>query len=236
MLSLKSLKLPNHIAIIPDGNRRWAKRHHLKPWQGYDYGILAFEKIYKKSLKLKIPYLTFWIASLDNLTKRPKEEVKFLCQVFAKNFPKLAKEKIIHQYQVRIQVFGRWERMMPKKVVKAVKKPIEATKKYSRFFLTFLMAYNGDDEMMEAIKKIKKTKIKKITKETLNKYLWTGDLPPVDLLIRTGGEEHLSAGFMMWKLQYAQMNFPKVFFPDFNEREFLKVLKIYSQRERRFGK
>jgi len=126
--------------------------------------------------------------------------------------------------------------MMPKKVVKAVLKPVEVTKNYSRFVLTFLMAYNGDDEMIEAIKKIKRSKQKKPIRQLLEKFLWTGNLPQIDLLIRTGGEEHLSAGFMMWKLQYAQMAFPKVYFPDFDEKELLKVLKVYSQRERRFGK
>ena len=230
------MNLPNHIAIIPDGNRRWAKAHHLKPWEGYHFGVKAFEKIYKKIIELQIPYTTFWIASLDNLTKRPKKEVKFLCDLFAENFPKLAEEKLIHKYQVKIQVFGRWKEMMPKKVIKAILKPIEATKNYSQFVLTFLMAYNGDDEMIEAIKKIKKSKGKKPVRQLLEKFLWTGDLPQIDLLIRTGGEEHLSAGFMMWKLQYAQMAFPKVYFPDFDEKELLKVLKVYSQRERRFGK
>ena len=228
--------MPRHIAIIPDGNRRWARLHKLKPWEGYNFGAKTFERIFKKILELGIPYTTFWIASLDNLTKRPKEEVKFLCGVFAKNFPRLAKEELIHKYQVRVQVIGRWKELMPKHVINAVLKPIEATKNYSRFFLTFLMAYNGDDEMIEAIKKIKKAKITSLNSEILNKYLWTGNLPPVDLLIRTGGEEHLSAGFMMWKIQYAQMAFPKVYFPDFDEKEFLKVLKTYSQRERRFGK
>jgi len=101
------MNLPNHIAIIPDGNRRWARDHHLKPWEGYHFGVKAFEKIYKKIIELQIPYTTFWIASLDNLTKRPKEEVKFLCDLFAENFPKLAEEKLIHKYQVKIQVFGR---------------------------------------------------------------------------------------------------------------------------------
>ena len=230
------MDLPKHIAIIPDANRRWAKIHKLKPWEGYNFGTKAFEKVFKKSLELKIPYITFWIASLDNLTKRPKKEVKFLCDLFAKNFPKFAKEKLIHKYQVRIQVFGRWKEMMPKKVVEAVSKSIKATEHYSKFFLTFLMAYNGNDEMIEAIKKIKKANIEKITPEVLNKFLWTGNLPQVDFLIRTGGEEHLSAGFMMWKVQYAQMIFPKVYFPDFDDKEFLKALKLYSKRKRRFGK
>ncbi len=231
--------LPKHIAIIPDGNRRWAKTKGLKPWQGYSYGTETFEKIYREIIKLGIPYTTFWIASMDNLTKRPKREINFLLNVFAKHFPRLAKEDFIHKNEVKINAIGRWREMLPKKVVEAVEMPIKATKNYTKYTLTFLMAYNGDDELISAIKKIaKKAKSEKlkISWQSLKDFLWTKDLPPVDLLIRTSGEPHLSASFLSWHLGYAQLAFPKVFFPDFSKKEFLKVIEEYQKRERRFGK
>ena len=234
----KLSNLPKHIAIIPDGNRRWAKMRGLKPWEGYRYGTETFEKIYKKIVTIGIPYTTFWIASLDNLTKRPKREIKFLLDVFAKNFPKLAREEFVRKYKVRVNAIGRWRELLPQRVVKAVEEPINATKSYNKFFLTFLMAYNGDDELTEAIREItkaaKRKKIK-ITWQTIKKFLWTKDLPPVDLLIRTSGEPHLSANFLSWHIGCSQLVFPKVYFPDFTEKEFMKALKEYLRRQRRFG-
>lgn len=231
--------IPKHIAIIPDGNRRWAKARGLKSWEGYRYGTKTFEKLYRKIVREGISYTTFWIASLDNLTKRPKEEIHFLLNVFARNFPRLAKEKFIHQNQVRVNAVGRWREMLPERVVKAVEMPIKATEHYKKFFLTFLMAYNGDDELVEAIRKIaerSKEEDLKIDWQTLRDNLWTKDLPPVDLLIRTGGEPHLSASFLSGHIGYAQMSFPGVYFPDFSEDKFMEVLGEYSKKERRFGK
>ena len=231
-------KLPKHIAIIPDGNRRWARMKGLKPWEGYRYGTETFEKIYKKIVNLGIPYTTFWIASLDNLTKRPKQEIRFLLDVFAKNFPRLAREEFVHKHKVRVNAIGRWRELLPNRVIKAVEEPIKATENYNNFYLTFLMAYNGDDELTEAVKKIVKTSKKKRIKidwQTIKEFLWTKDLPPVDLLIRTSGEPHLSANFLSWHIGYSQLVFPKVYFPDFTEKEFLKTLKEYLKRQRRFG-
>ncbi len=231
--------LPKHIAIIPDGNRRWAKMKGLKPWQGYSYGTKTFEKIFKEIIKLEIPYTTFWIASMDNLTKRPKTEIKFLLNVFAKHFPKLAKEDFIHRNEVKINAIGRWREMLPKKIVEAVEMPIKATKNYKKHTLTFLMAYNGDDELVSGIKKIiRESKNKKIqiNWQNLKNFLWTKNLPPVDLLIRTSGEPHLSASFLSWHLGYAQLSFPKVYFPDLSKDDFLKIIENYKKRERRFGK
>jgi len=233
---MKKYNLPRHLAIIPDGNRRWARRHSLKPWEGYYQGTKTFEKIYRKIVSLGIPYTTFWIASLDNLTKRPKEEIHFLLDVFAKNFPKLAKADFIHRHQIRVEAIGRWREMLPKNVVEAVEMPLKATKKYQKFFLTFLMAYNGDDELLSAVKEIAEKRKKRINWQVLRNSLWTKNLPPVDLLIRTGGEPHLSAYFLSCHIGYAQMSFPEVYFPDFTPKEFMKVIDEYSKKERRFGK
>jgi len=227
---------PCHIALIPDGNRRWAKKRGLPAFVGHDRGAGALEKILQKSLELKIPYFTFWGSSLDNVTKRPKKEVDYLFQIFEKQFKKLAQDKRIHQNKVKISVLGRWKEYFPSSLNKAIEQAIEKTKSYNRHYLTFLMAYNGTDEMEECIKSIIRKK-QKVDEKTIKQNLWTKDLPPVDLVIRTGCEDdpHLSAGFMMWDIAYAQLYFTKTYFPAFSPKEYEKAVKDYLKRERRKG-
>ncbi len=230
-----------HVALIPDGNRRWARKRGLLPWQGHIEGAKTLEKILKKAWELKIPYFTFWGMSADNVLKRPKKEVEVLFSIFKKQFKKLAKSKEIQKEGVKINVFGLWRKLFPENVKEAIKLAIEKTKKNQKFVLTFLLAYNGTDEMLEAIKKIvKKSKEKEIeiTEKLLLENLWTGSLPPVDLVIRTGceGDPHNSAGFMMWHTAYSQFYFTKTLFPDFLPEEFERAIKNFQKRERRFGK
>jgi len=228
----------NHIALIPDGNRRWARKRGLLSWQGHIEGAKTLEKILKKAWELKIPYFTFWGSSLDNVLKRPKKEVEVLFFLYQKYFQKLSKEKRIFKEKVKINVFGKWRNLFPKKLKQIIVKLIKKTKKHNNYFLTFLLAYNGTDEMLEAIKKISKKKIKKISEKILLKNLWTGKLPPVDLVIRTGceGDPHNSAGFMMWHTAYSQFYFTKTYFPDFGPEKFERAIKNFLKRERRFGK
>lgn len=227
----------SHIALIPDGNRRWAKRKNLPSWQGHIEGAKALEKILKKAWEMKIPYFTFWGSSLDNITKRPKEEIKVLFSLYQKYFQKLLKEKRIFEEKVKVSIFGRWKNFFPQRLIKIIEDLIKKTKNHDRYFLTFLLAYNGTDEMLEAIKKILKIKNKKIDEKTLAKNLWTGSLPQVDLVIRTGceGDPHNSAGFMMWQTAYSQFYFTKTLFPDFSPKEFEKAIRNFEKRERRLG-
>ena len=232
--------IPTHIAIIPDGNRRWARKRGLLPWLGHQAGTKALEKILDKALQLKIPYFTFWGGSYDNLTKRSKTEVNFLFKVYTDRFRKVLKDERIHQNKVKINVLGRWREILPKATKEIIEKAIEATKNYKNFVLTFLIAYDGTDEMLDCIQQIaKKTAGNpiKITKDLIKENLWTKDLPPVDLAIRTGcqGDPHLSAGFMMWDTTYSQLHFTQTFFPDFGPKEFEKIIEDYSKRERRLG-
>jgi len=217
------------------------KKERVLPWQGHIEGAKTLEKILKKAWELKIPYFTFWGMSADNVLKRPKKEVEVLFSIFKKQFKKLAKSKEIQKEGVKINVFGLWKKFFPENVKEAIKSAIERTKKNQKFVLTFLLAYNGTDEMLEAIKKIvKKAKEKEIeiTEKLLLENLWTGSLPPVDLVIRTGCEDdpHNSAGFMMWHTAYSQFYFTKTFFPDFSPEEFERAIKNFQKRERRFGK
>jgi len=231
----------NHIAIIPDGNRRWAKRKGIPLYEGHRIGVQTTEKIFEKSLELKIPYLTFWAASCDNLLKRSREEVKFLINLINEEFRGLLEDTRVHKNEVKVRILGRFREVFPPKTLTIIEKLMEKTEKYDIFFLTFLLAYNGTDEMVEAIKKISqafKGSTIKITGEIIKSFLWTRDLPPVDLVIRTGCEEdpHNSAGFMMWHTAYSQYYFTKTLYPDFSPEEFERAINNFLERERRFGK
>jgi len=229
-----------HVALIPDGNRRWARKRGLFPWQGHIEGTKTLEKILEKAWKMKIPYFTFWGMSADNVLKRPKKEVEVLFSIFKRQFKKLAKSKEIQKEGVKINVFGLWKKLFSENVKTAIEEAIEKTKENENSNLTFLLAYSGTEEMLEAIKKIvKKAKKEGIetTEKTLLENLWTGSLPPVDLVIRTGceGDPHNSAGFMMWHTTYSQFYLTRTFFPDFSPEEFEKAVKDFLKRERRFG-
>ncbi len=233
-------KLPKHVVIIPDGNRRWARKRGLAPWLGHEAGAKQFEKILKKAGDMGIKCLSFWGSSIDNIRKRPKREVAFLLKLFRDYFKKMAESEEIHKNKVKINVLGRWDKMFPAIVKREIFRVINVTKSYDRHFLNFCLAYDGRDEMLEAIKKIcllvKKQGNSIIKEETVKKNLFTKDLPPVDFLIRTGGEPHLSAGFMMWDIANAQLYFSKKFFPAFGPKDFEKAIKDFQKRERRFGK
>jgi len=237
----KIKNIPNHVALIPDGNRRWARKQGLQPWIGHRVGVKAFEKVLEKALELKITHITFWGGSWDNLTKRPKIEVNFLFKVYADQFKRLAKDKRTHQNKVKIDVLGRWKEILPKETQEAIEEAKEITKDYNKYFLTFLIAYDGRDEMINCIQKIvesSKNKAIKINDKAIKENLWTKDLPPVDLVIRTGCEDdpHLSAGFMIWDISYSQLYFTKTFLPVFSPKEFEEIIKDYSERERRLGR
>lgn len=232
------MNIPRHVAIIPDGNRRWAKERGLKPWQGHEEGARAGELLIKHAYKKGIRCISFWGSSLENLIKRPFEEKKELLRIYGEYFEKLINDEDVHKNKTRISFFGRWEEQFPASLRKIITRCIKETEQYKESKLNFFLAYSGDDEMLEAVKKIVKSGISydKIRMETIKENLMTKDLPPVDYLIRTGGEPHLSAGFMMWEIANAELYFSEKYYPDFNEQEFDAALAEYEDRGRRAGK
>ena len=232
--------LPKHTVIIPDGNRRWAKKRGLPSFMGHREGAKNTERLLKASLDLGLENLTLWGSSVDNVTKRSSAEVKFLMKIFEIYFKNLAKRKEIHENEISIGVLGRWEEFFPEATKKAIKGAIDKTKKYKKRRLTFLMAYSGLDEMTEAVRKISQAKAKdkklKIDGELIKKNLWTKNLPPVDLVIRTGGEPHWSSGMMMWDIANSQFYFTETLYPELSVAEFKKALENYGKTERRMGK
>lgn len=228
--------LPRHIAIIPDGNRRWATERNLEPWEGHEAGAKNTEKLIHEAKRLGIREITFWGSSLENLIKRPVLESKALLRIYETYFKELLESDAIHKDEVKIRFIGRWEEQFPASLKKIMYECIEATKDYNKHFLNFLLAYSGDDEMLNAVKTLSQSQGIEITRESLKNALLTRDLPPVDLLIRTGGEPHLSAGFMMWDIANTQFFFSEKYYPDFDESSLGEALVDYASRGRRFGR
>ena len=201
-------------------------------------------RLINEARNLGIPYFTLWIASLDNLKKRPKDEVDFLGKVFVEYFTKLAGHPDIHKAKVKVRAYGFLEEVFTPEVVSAVRRAEQATAGYAERQLSFLMGYDGQTELMEAIKKIAVEASRApidpaaITKDFVQRHLWTAELPPVDFVIRTGADNapHWSGGFLMWHTAYSQLYFTNTLFPDFTPEEFRKAIEDYGRRERRMGK
>ncbi len=230
--------VPNHVAIIPDGNRRWAKARGLAPWEGHEAGAKNTEDIVRMARKLGIREFSIWGSSLENLTKRPLEESRALLRIYETYFEKLIGSEDIHSDRTQIRIIGRWEEQFPGPLRKILYRCIEDTKEYNSYFLNFFLAYSGDDEMLQAIRSIVTSGAseKEIDEKFLKQHLFTSELSPVDYLIRTGGDPHLSAGFMMWETANSQLLFPEEFYPDFTGERFYAAIEEYSRRERRLGK
>jgi len=224
-----------HVAIIPDGNRRWARARNLPTFIGHKEGAKAAKKIFEKAVELKIPFFTFWGTSLDNVRKREKEEVAFLFELFESYFRELLDDPKIHENRVRVRALGRWRELFPENLTRTIEEVLKKTENYDRLNLTVLLAYSGQDEMIDAIEKLK-MKNEKITNEAIKSALWTAELPAVDLVIRTGGEPHWSQGFMMWDTADAALHFTETLWPDFAPGDFEKIVRAKEAVERRFGK
>lgn len=233
---MTKISLPHHVAVIPDGNRRWATAHGMPRWKGHFTGAKRVEEINRAALDLNIKHFTLWGESYENLIRRPKIELKVFSRIHKELIRKLIKDPVIHREKVKIRFIGEWAKLLDKDVVELMKRAETETKKYENYHHTYLIAYSGDREMLDALNRLATAGHRRITDELLQSYLWTKDLPPVDLLIRTGGEPHLSTGFMMWHTRNAQFYFSDKMWPDFTKKEFVKALEDYSRRTRRFGK
>ncbi|OUW37265.1 MAG: di-trans,poly-cis-decaprenylcistransferase [Flavobacteriaceae bacterium TMED184] len=233
----KILKVPHHLAVIMDGNGRWAKKRNKNRVFGHSKGINAVRKIVEESIRLKIKYLTLYAFSAENWN-RPEEEISILMQLLLKSlkneFKKFVKNKI------KLNVVGNIS-LLPKSVKEELSYVLKETSKNKQLVLTLALSYSGREEIQNALKKIC-TKVKnniipieKIDQSTINEHLYTENLPDVDLLIRTSGEKRIS-NFLLWKIAYAELYFSEVLWPDFNEKNLHEAILNYQNRERRFGK
>lgn len=223
--------VPKHVVIIPDGNRRWARKKGLKAEFGH-YTSASFQHLltlFRIAKRLGVKYLTIWGFSTENW-KRSEKEISALFDLLLKSVKSLKKEAHIHE--IRFRHIGRKDRL-PKKLVSALEDLEKETSRYENFNVQLCLDYGGRDELIRAVNKMIKMKVKKIDEKSFVNYL-DANIPDVDLIIRTSGEQRLS-GFMPFQSVYAELYFSQLHFPDFDEREFMKALEEYSQRQRRFG-
>jgi undecaprenyl diphosphate synthase len=230
--------LPHHVALIPDGNRRWAHARGLHSWDGHEAGAKNTEKIIEKARELGIRVFSFWGSSMENLTKRPFEEKRELLRLYEAYFTRMIENESIHKDRARIRLIGHWREQFPDGLRRILVRCEEETKNYDAYALNFFLAYSGNDDMLLAVRMLVASGISPdaISSKHLKSVLMTHDLPPVDYLIRTGGEPHLSAGFMMWDIADAQLYFSDKLYPDFDAAAFAESIEEYARRARRFGK
>lgn len=224
-----------HIAIIPDGNRRWAIKSGFFPFEGHREGAKNIEKIIFSAWQNKIKALTIWGLSMANVQNRESQELSFLYNVFYESFKQFLNRAEVKEKGICIQFLGEWRSFFPQKLQELIGSIEQETLNNSSLYLTFLLAYSGKKEMMRAFTKIQELKIN-INEENIKNNLMTASLPPVDLVIRTGGEPHWSDGFMMWDTSDSQFYFTNTLWPDFSEEEFNQAIQKFNQIEKRMGK
>ncbi|MBI2664380.1 di-trans,poly-cis-decaprenylcistransferase [Candidatus Woesearchaeota archaeon] len=226
-----------HIAIILDGNRRFAKRLMAKPWKGHEFGREKVGKLLEWCMELGIREVTLYAFSVDNFN-RPKKEFDYLMKLFREAFESVKDDARIHEKKVRINFLGRIG-MFPEDVAKAMRVLMEATKTYDEYVVNFCMAYGGREEIVDAAAKmiadLEKGAIKAedINEEKFKSYLYSPREP--DLIIRTGGEKRLS-GFLLYASSYAELIFLDKMWPEFEKGDLVACLEDFRQRERRFGR
>lgn len=235
MEEIKLKKLPNHVAIIMDGNGRWARQKRLKRVEGHRVGMESVREIVTATYELKIPYLTLYAFSKENWA-RPKDEVATLMtflNMYLENELPLMLDK-----GIRLNVMGEINDF-PKKLQNRIRETVQKTAHNKNLYLNLALSYSGRREIVHAAKAIvedaKKGIIKRIDERLFSKYLYTGNTPDPDLLIRTSGEMRLS-NFLLWQLAYTEIYVTETFWPDFRKKAYLEALREFAKRERRFGK
>ena len=228
---------PKHVAIIMDGNGRWAKIKGKSRIFGHKNGIKSVQKIVEYATKSEIKNLTLYAFSTENWN-RPKKEIETLMNILIDTLKEEISKMI--ENNVKFKCIGDISQL-PGSVIKKLKETIQKTSKNDGLILTLALNYGFKKELINAVKKLA-TKVKKnlinvdkIDEKILNHHLHSGELPSVDLLIRTSGEQRIS-NFLLWQVPYAELFFSEVFWPDFDENHFEKAIKSYKKRERRFGK
>lgn len=228
--------LPQHIAIILDGNGRWAKKRGLPRTAGHQEGAMNVREITKLCANIGIKALTVYAFSTENW-KRPDEEVKFLMKLPIKFFNEFAPELV--ENNIRLKVIGNVEEL-PIDLQQKVLEISELTKNNTKMTLTIALNYGSQDEIKQAVQAIAtdvkngQLNVEDINEDVIDQHLMTSDLPPLDLMIRTSGELRIS-NYLLWQLAYAELYFTSIAWPDFKEEQLYEALLDYQKRNRRFG-
>ena len=230
-------RLPQHLAIIMDGNGRWAKQRGLLRTVGHENGTKSVREVVESCAELNIPFLTLYAFSTENWN-RPKLEVDLLMKLLVSSLKK--EIKTLHNNHIKLNAIGNLD-TLPKKVHKELIDVIESTKDNARMTLTLALSYGSREEIIKTVKeislKVKNNLISRdaIDESIINNHLYTQNLPDVDLLIRTSGEQRIS-NFLLWQLAYAELYFTETLWPDFTKTHLFEAILNYQNRERRFGK
>jgi tritrans,polycis-undecaprenyl-diphosphate synthase [geranylgeranyl-diphosphate specific] len=237
--NLRPENMPKHVAIIMDGNRRYSRiQGSMDPIEGHRRGISTLERFLDWCVDLGIEIVTVYAFSTENF-KRPKNEVEGLMNLFKENFESIAQNKKIHKNEVKIKAVGQLE-LLPDNVRTAIEIAEKSTSNYNKRLVNIAIGYDGRLEIVDAIKKIaNEVQEGKITSEdidekTVNENLYTAGLADPNLIIRTSGEERLS-GFLLWQSSYSELYFCDSLWPQLRKVDFLRALRSYQQRERRYG-
>ena len=219
----------NHVAIIMDGNGRWGLKHKNSRNAGHKAGLNTVESIIKQSIKNKIKYLTLFAFSTENW-KRPKKEINYLFNLL-ENFL-INKIDDLHKQNIKLKIIG--TKNFSKKLNSLLNLAEKKTSKNSKIQINLALNYGAKFELISAIKKLQKNK-NKINEKNIEKFLYTKNIPDPDLMIRTGNTKRLS-NFLLWQLAYSEIFFEKKMWPDFNDKDYLKIIKEYKNLKRNFGK
>ena len=227
------LNVPKHLALIPDGNRRWAIKRNLQPWEGHKFGAEKIEALLNWCLELKIPQVSIYVLSTENLN-RPKIEVREVFRLLKQHLLRWEKRDFLSKYDIRVRFFGDFYKI-PKPLIRVMNRLMEKTLAHRKSVLNLLVAYSGRYEILEMVKKAvsKLGSGIEITPKLIEENLLIST--PVDLVIRTGGEHRLS-NLLPWQTAYAEIYVTETLLPDFTRNEFLRAIEWYNDRQRRFGK
>jgi tritrans,polycis-undecaprenyl-diphosphate synthase [geranylgeranyl-diphosphate specific] len=232
---------PKHIGLILDGNRRWAREKSLPTKLGHYFGAENAKNLLEWCYKLGIESVTVFAFSTENFN-RPKEEVDELFAIMEEKLMELLQDERIHKYRVRVKGIGKTD-LLPQSIRSLLSDIERNTADYNQHFLNIALAYGGRSEIVDAVKKIcEEVKAGRldpstISAETIERHLYTSHLPhpDPDLIIRTSGEERLS-GFLLWQSAYSELVFLDIFWPEFRKIDLMRAIRIYQQRDRRFGR
>lgn len=230
-------KVPKHIAIVLDGNRRYAKKLGMQPWKGHELGLRKLEELCRWCIELGVKELTLYCFSIENF-KRAKKEIDYLFDLFWREFDKIRQSKDIYKDKVKVNVIGRMG-MFPQRMQKAMKDAMDKTKKNKKLVVNFALAYGGRQEIIDAVEKIaqcvknNKIRIKEINEDLITKNLYLRSEP--DMVIRPGGDIRTS-NFLTWQSIYSEWFFIPKLWPEFTKEELVGCIAEFRKRERRFGK
>jgi short-chain Z-isoprenyl diphosphate synthase len=241
---VKNIPPPRHIGLILDGNRRFAIEKKLKTiTEGHRRGADKLDEVLSWCEELKIRTITIWVFSTENLSRSP-EEVRELLQVIEWKIQELAHNPLTHKRRMKIKAIGKME-LLPETTRRVIEEAEKATENYDNLSLNIALGYGGRQEIADAFKDLVRKRLSRgeslediigqLTPDEIGRHLYTLDLPDPDLIIRTSGEIRLS-GFLLWQSAYSEFHFCDVYWPAFRKIDFLRAIRSFQQRERRFGK